>query len=102
MSVADVSQRIPDEAEFTVLPASEFATQTELANRSFYLQVREIEGAQVSLSGGDTWNEKIIVVAIPDVFGVIADQVFDLKICTHQQYPQGKLDVVIKPYSECQ
>lgn len=102
MSVIDVSQRISGENETSVLPASEFATQTELANRSFYLQVKMIEGVQVSLSGGDTWSEKTIVVAIPDVFGAIADQVFDLKICTHQQYPQGKLDVVIKPYPECQ
>ena len=72
------------------------ATQTELANSSFYHQAKEIEGAQVRLCG-DSWSESAIVVTIPDLFDRAADEVFELETRIHQQYPHGRLDVLIKP-----
>lgn len=70
-------------------------SQTEQANCAFYLQVKQIQGVEVEVVGGETWNEKTIVVTIADLFSAAADEVIDLKTRLHQAYPLARLDVEI-------
>lgn len=68
-------------------------SQTEQANCAFYLQVKQIQGVEVEVIGGEAWNEKTIVVTVPGLFSAVADEVIDLKTWLHQMYPAARLDV---------
>ena len=88
-----------DAAQFAASGETTHFTQTELANCTFYQQALEIKGVSVQVQGGSSWNERTILVTIPDLFGSEADEVFNLKGRIHQQFPQGRLDVLVKPSS---
>ena len=85
------------EAQFANPGDTAHYTQTELANHTFYQQSLEIKGVSVQVQGGSSWSEKTILVTIPDLFDSAADEVFNLKGRIHQQFPQGRLDVLVKP-----
>ena len=70
-------------------------SQTEQANCAFYLQVKQIQGVEVEVVGGEAWNEKTIVVTVPDLFSAVADEVIDLKTRLHQAYPTARLNIEI-------
>lgn len=100
MSVVERELKVSPEPQTSLINPPENAsdlTQTGLANLTFYQQALQIQGASVQVHGDLSWNERTIVVTIPDLFDGAADEVFDLEIRTHQQYPQGRLDVLIKP-----
>ncbi len=83
-------------AEQLPLPGEHIGpTQTELANYHFYLEVRKIEGVQVSVSGGETWGEATIAVTIPDLLDKKADEISELELRIYDRYPSGRLNVYV-------
>ena len=100
MSVLDISQQVSLLTKSSLSSGNREemnlradATQTERANYDFYCQAKQIEGAQVSVYGGEIWSERIIVVVVPDVFDATADAVLDLNTQIHQSYPAARLNV---------